>query len=62
MKRTVQLGKSGNNIPAAKGKQKNKHRLHELQLQRQAIIDSPEDRAIMKKDFEAQIYKENSDG
>ncbi len=34
MKRTVQMAKPGNNIPAPRGKQKNKHRFHEIQFQR----------------------------
>lgn len=34
MKRTTQLRKVGNNIPALKGQRKNKNKFHELKLQR----------------------------
>lgn len=55
MKRSAELGKPGNNLPSARGKQKNKHRFDELKLQRLQAKQIK-----METEFNKEINNENS--
>lgn len=50
MKRSNELRKPGNNIPSPRGQQKNKHRFHELRLQRAQKLQEQMETSLEKEE------------